>query len=259
MIRRATLRFYAELNDLLPAEHRSTVITREFDVPGSVKDMIEGCGVPHTEVDLIIVNGESVGFDYLVGDGDHISVYPVFESFDISAIVKVRGEPLRKTSFVADVHLGRLARFLRLLGFDTLYDRNWDDDHLAEISSSQERILLTRDVELLKRSEVTHGYFVRSNEPRRQVVEVTRRFHLEDDLRPFTRCMVCNGGLTPVDKAEVEDHLPLATRKRFDDYSRCTECGKVYWLGAHHPELHQIVETVRQAGRAGKGGADSSS
>ena len=245
----ATLRFYAELNDLLPEEHRAASITREFDVPGSVKDFIEACGVPHTEVDLIIVNGESVGFDHLVRDGEHISVYPVFESFDISPIAKVRASPLREITFVADVHLGRLARYLRLLGFDTLYDRNRLDTELAEVSSTEGRILLTRDVELLKRSAVTHGYFVRSDEPRRQVVEVTRRFHLEDHLHPFTRCMVCNGGLSTVPKAEIEDRLPAATRQHIDDYSKCTECGRVYWRGAHHPELSRIIETVRRGKR----------
>jgi uncharacterized protein len=249
MSRLATLRFYAELNDLLPEEHRAALITREFDVPGSVKDFIEACGVPHTEVDLIIVNGESVGFDHLVRDGDHVSVYPVFESFDISPIAKTRPKPLRDSTFVADVHLGRMARYLRLLGFDTLYDRDRLDAELAEISSIEGRILLTRDVELLKRNAVTHGYFVRSVEPRRQVVEVARRFHLEDDLRPFTRCMVCNGGLSPVPKAEIEDRLPPATRQHIDDYSKCTECGRVYWHGAHHSELRRIIETVKREKR----------
>lgn len=247
MAHRATLRFYAELTDFLPKEQASPSVTRTFDVPGSVKDMIETCGIPHTEVDLIVANGESVGFDYLVQDGDRISVYPVFESFDISPIVEVRPEPLRHVSFVADVHLGRLARWLRLLGFDTLYDPAFVDAELAERSSQEGRILLTRDVELLKRRTVTHGYFVRSDDPRQQVVEVARRFHLDDHLRPFTRCMVCNDVLSEVDKADIADLLPAHTRRNYDEYRRCRGCRRIYWRGAHHDELSRVVETVRRA------------
>lgn len=239
------MRFYAELTDFLPAQYASGTVTRDFDVPGSVKDIIEACGVPHTEVDLIVANGESVDFDYQVGGGDRISVYPVFESLDITPIVKVRPEPLRETSFVADVHLGRLARFIRLLGFDTLYDPAWDDTELAEASSREGRILLTRDIGLLKRSLVTHGYFVRADDPRRQVVEVAQRFHLENDLDPFTRCMVCNGELVPVDKADVVERLPSETKQHIDEYRRCSRCQKIYWRGAHHRELSEIVEAVQ--------------
>lgn len=241
------MRFYAELRDFLP-DGASGHVTRQFDVPGSVKDLIESCGVPHTEVDLIIVEGESVGFDHLVRDGVQVSVFPVFESFDISPIVRVRAEPLREMRFVADVHLGRLARYLRLLGFDTVYDRDRGDAELAEISSKQRRIVLTRDVELLKRASVTHGYYVRSADPRTQVVEVTRRFHLDENLRPFTRCMVCNGLVSPVDKSEVEHRLPPLTREQVDDFSRCGDCGRVYWQGAHKSELERIVDSSRAEG-----------
>lgn len=238
------MRFYAELNDFLSVDQRSAPISREFDVPGSVKDIIESTGVPHTEVDLIIVNGQSVDFDYHVDDGDHISVYPVFESFDISPIVKVRAQPLRTISFVADVHLGRLARFLRLLGFDTRYEQSWDDAGLADISSREGRILLTRDVNLLKHGSVTHGYYVRATDPRAQVVEVTRRFHLEGGMTPFTRCMVCNGELLQVEKADVADLLQPATRDHIDDYRRCSDCGNIYWKGAHEGDLRRIVQSV---------------
>jgi hypothetical protein len=252
MSHRATLRFYAELQDFLHDGQRSAPITREFDVSGSIKDMIESCGVPHTEVDLIISNGQSVGFDYLVGPGDHISVYPVFESFDISSIARVRAEPLRETKFVADVHLGRLARYLRLVGFDTLYDNNWHDGELTQLSSNEGRILLTRDIELLKRSSVTHGYYVRSDDPQRQVLEVTRRFHLDQDLRPLTRCMTCNGLLSPVDKTAVAHRLPPGTRDTFDDYSRCSECGRIYWRGSHYEELTRVIDAVKQSGTSGR-------
>ncbi|MEN8235437.1 MAG: Mut7-C RNAse domain-containing protein [Actinomycetota bacterium] len=247
MTRQATLRFYAELKDFLARDLRSGTVTRSFGVPGSVKDMIEACGVPHTEVDLIVVDGRSVDFSYLVDGGDTISVYPVFESFDITPIVRLRPEPLRVTRFVADNHLGRLARYLRLLGLDTLHDPGWDDPDLVKISTTGERILLTRDVGLLKHSAITHGSYVRATDPKVQVTEVVRRFHLSGRLEPFTRCMVCNGAMNPVDKDEVADRLPPETRHHFEEFWMCASCGKVYWRGAHHAELERIVAAARRA------------
>lgn len=224
-------------------------MTRSFGVPPSVKDLIESCGVPHTEVDVIIVDGKSVDFAYRVADGDQISVYPMFESLDVSPIVRVRPEPLRETRFVADNHLGKLTRFLRLLGFDTIHDQRWDDPELVEISVGQRRILLTRDVELLKHGELTHGYYVRSTEPREQVVEVVGRFQLAEDIEPFTRCVNCNGLLVDASKEEVADQVPPGTRESTDEYRRCTSCGQVYWSGSHRPELDRIVDAAREAGR----------
>ena len=242
----ATLRFYAELKDFLPKGRRSGTVTRSFDVPGSVKDAIEACGVPHTEVDLIVADGRSVDFSYLVSGEDRISVFPVFESFDITPIVKVRPEPLRTVRFVVDSHLGRLARFLRLLGLDTLYENDWADPDLVQISTSEQRIILTRDVGLLKRGSVTHGHYVRAIDPREQVTEVVRRFHLARRLTPFTRCMVCNGELTRVAKEEIADRLPPETRRHVDEFQVCASCDKIYWQGAHHRKLGRIVAAARR-------------
>jgi uncharacterized protein with PIN domain len=246
MTREVSLRFYAELNDFLPEDLRSGEVARTFDVPGSVKDMIEACGVPHTEVDLVLANGRSVDFSYLVEDGDRISVYPRFESFDISPILKVRPEPLRELRFVTDNHLGRLTRFLRLLGLDTWYDRDWTDAELVKISVSEHRILLTRDLGLLKHGSLSHGYYVRATDPHEQLTEVVHRFHLSGRLEPFSRCMACNGVLEPVAKEEISGRLPPETRRHVDEFVICTTCDKVYWEGAHHPELLRIVASVRQ-------------
>ncbi len=245
--RHATLRFYAELRDFLPREFRAGTVVRSFDVPGSVKDMIEACGVPHTEVELVIVDGRSVDFSHLVDDGERISVYPVFESFDVTPIVRVRPEPLRDVRFVADGHLGRLVRYLRLLGFDTRSDPGWDDPELVRISTGEHRILLTRDVGLLKHGAVTHGSFVRATDPKDQMIEIVRRFHLAGRVDPFTRCVACNGTLEPVAKEEIADRLPPGTRRHVDEFVICTSCDKVYWRGAHHGELTRIVETARRA------------
>lgn len=244
---RAELRFYAELKDLLKDEESSPLVIHTFDVPGSVKDVIEGHGVPHTEVDLVLANGESVDFGYQVQDGDRISVYPVFETFDVSEVAQVRPEPLRDVRFVLDVHLGRLARHLRLLGFDTAYDNAWSDPELVTISVDQDRTLLTRDKDLLRNGAITHGYYVRSTDPTEQLLEVVRRFHLSAAIEESTRCLECNGVLEPVPKNEVEDRLPDQVRQTIEEFSRCPSCGRVYWKGSHTDQLARIVELAKRA------------
>jgi uncharacterized protein len=244
-VSRARLRFYAELNDFLPREQRFREFERSFGTGTTVKDLIESTGVPHTEVELVLVNGRSLGFSHTVRDGDRISVYPTFESFDISPALQVRNEPLRRTRFVLDVHLGKLARHLRLLGFDTLYERNRSDPELAEISAHEHRILLTRDVGLLKRRIVTHGYYVRESDPGTQLAEVVARLDLARRIRPFTRCLNCNGELEPIDKKEVADRLESRTRRHFEEFWMCRECKNIYWRGSHYDKLLQLVASVR--------------
>lgn len=244
------VRFYAELGDFLPAHRRG----REFAVSvasgTSVKDLVEGLGAPHTEVDLVLANGEPVGFDYLVRPGDRISVYPVFESLDITGVTRVRPQPLREPRFVADVHLGRLTRYLRLVGFDTLYRNDWTDRELVEAAQKEHRIILTRDRGLLMRRQVTHGYLVRSAEPREQLEEVVLRFDLGANLCPFTRCSKCNGLVEQVAKAEVASQLPPRTALQVEEFWRCTGCGQLYWQGAHHRSLRSLLERLSRIGLA---------
>jgi len=244
MIQTVQFRFYAELNDFLPAEQRQRPVTYRFEVAPSVKDAIESLGVPHPEIDLILVNGQSVDFAYILRPDDFISVYPVFEAFDIGSLVKVRAEPLREIRFVLDVHLGRLADYLRMLGFDTLYRNDFEDDELAQISSEQHRILLTRDRGLLKRSIVTHGYCLRTTQPRQQLAEVMARFHLAAQAQPFRRCIRCNGLLEPVEKAAVAAQLNADTLAAFDQFSRCRDCGQVYWPGTHYERMRRFIKQI---------------
>ena len=245
----AYVRFYAELNDHLPRERRQKTLEKSFQVPGTVKDMIESLGVPHTEVELVIVNGESVPFSYLVRDGDRIAVYPMFESFDITAELRVRPKALREPRFVLDVHLGKLAGYLRMLGFDALYDHRADDLELVRVSSEQRRILLTRDRGLLKHSAVTHGYLIRETESRRQLAEVVGRFHLAGSVQPFTRCMVCNGSLVSVAKEQVQAVLPPRALTSFQEFRQCIECGRVYWKGSHYQRMQRWVNELIHTGK----------
>ena len=239
----AELRFFGDLVDLVPG--RLPVMERTFDVSPSVKDMIESCGVPHPEVDLVLVDGDSVGWGHAVRDGELISVYPRFHSFDVAELSAVHVPPPSEHRFVLDVHLSALARYLRLLGLDTLTPPGALDSELAAISTGERRWLLTRNLGLLKRSIVRHGYFVRSQEPLEQCVEVVRYFELGEELVPFTRCMECNGTIGPVPMEQVRERLPRRVLANHDAFRQCSDCERTYWRGSHYGRLEEIVESVR--------------
>jgi uncharacterized protein with PIN domain len=243
--RRAEFRFYAELNDFLPPGSRQRPIAYGFRGTPSVKDTIEAIGVPHTEVDVILVDGQSVGFGHLLRGGERVAVYPTFERCDVSAVTRLRPAPLRQTRFVADVHLGTLARNLRLLGFDTTWERDLDDEAIVDIAGEERRIILTRDKGVLKNSRVTHGYWVRNTDPMEQLDEVVRAIDLSGGIRPYTRCMECNGELTNVRRSEVSGDVPLQVFLVYRDFKRCRRCRRVYWRGSHLRHLDRIIERAR--------------
>jgi uncharacterized protein len=236
------VRAYAELNDFLGPESRGLTVRRPFRSHQTVKDVLEAMGIPHTEVDLILVNGDAEDFAHRPTAGDRIAVYPMFEALDIGSTTRLRPVPLRDPRFVIDVNLGRLARLLRVLGLDVWWSSDADDRTLADISVGQQRILLTRDRALLKRRAITHGFFVHAGHPEEQTLEVIRRLDLRRRLAPFTRCVQCNGRLIPVTKDEVIDRLEPLTRRYYDDFSRCAECGRIYWPGSHHARLKSLIE-----------------
>jgi uncharacterized protein len=240
----AAIRFYAELNDFLPEEQKHQPITYTFGVSGSVKDAIEALGVPHTEVDLILANGLSVDFSYRIQNGDKISVYPVFESIDISPLERLRPAPLREVRFVLDTHLGKLAAYLRMLGLDTAYDRDYTDENLARLSLDEKRILLTRDRGLLKRNMVVRGYFLRATNPRAQLIEVLQRFDLFRSISPFERCMHCNALLHSVAKQAIADRLLPETRQYYEEFRACPKCDRIYWKGSHYQRMQRLIESV---------------
>ncbi len=240
----AEFRFYEELNDFLPPEKRKVAFDYLLQRRASVKDVIEALGVPHTEVEVILANGISVDFGYIVGDGDRIGVYPVFESLDIRPLLKLRESPLRQPRFVLDCHLGRLARYLRHVGFDTLYRNDYNDNRLAMISADEHRILLTRDRDLLKRRIITHGYCVRNHDPRKQLDEVLARFDLYTDIKPFGRCTRCNGEVVAVDKNDILDRLEPKTREYYDQFWQCGSCCQIYWEGSHFKKMKSLIDKL---------------
>ncbi len=237
-------RFYAELNDFLKPKYRQTNFPYHFNGKPSVKDAIQAIGVPHTEVDLILVNGISVTFDQHLQPGDQISVYPVFETLDISDVTHLRPRPLRTPKFVLDVHLGRLARYLRLAGFDTVYENSFDDNEIIAIANSQKRIILTRDLGILKNDHVTHGYFVRSDDPRMQIREVINYFSLHKLAKPFSRCTRCNGKVRQITRKEAESKVSKRTFMYYRRFYVCTSCGKIYWEGSHVGRMQKFLREL---------------
>jgi uncharacterized protein with PIN domain len=210
--------------------------------------MIEALGVPHTEVELVLVNGESVGFDRLLKDGDRVAVFPRFEMLDITPLLRVRDRPLRVTRFIADAHLGGLAHLLRMAGFDTLYDNNFQDREIEVIAARDQRIVLTRDRELLKRRSITHGCYVRALKSTQQLWEMFNRLDLARSARPFTLCLECNTPLHAIDKAQVQLRVPPDVRERFDRFSTCDACERVFWEGSHWRRMRALLDEIMAEG-----------
>ena len=239
-----TVRAYGQLNDFVAPPRRQAAWRHSVDGHPSVKDVVESLGIPHPEIDLILVNGASVAFDHIIRSGDRIAVFPRFWTLDITTLSRVRAQPFEVIRFVADVHLGKLARRLRLAGLDTVYRDDADDAMLAELADRERRVLLTRDQGLLKRRVVTHGYFVRNTSPHGQFVEILRRFG-PLDLQPFSRCLRCNHVLQQVPKSVVDAALQPRTREHYDQFKKCGGCGRVYWQGSHWTRLRHAIDTAR--------------
>jgi len=241
----AFFRFYEELNDFLPVDKKKTRFEHKFIDRASVKDMIEAIGVPHIEIDLILVNGKSVDFSYLVNDGDDISVYPVFEALDISEIQHLRPKSLRNVKFIVDIQLGNLSKYMRMLGFDAAYKSDYNENKIINTSLKEKRTILTKNRELLKRNEVTHGYWVRNMEIKRQIDEIINRFDLKNEIKEFTRCMECNTLLEKVGKEKVINRLPEKVIQYQQEFYYCRNCNKIYWKGSHYERMMETIKNIK--------------
>lgn len=246
----ATFRFYADLNDFLPSAWQQQAFPYPVhDGQQSVKHLIEAIGVPHTEVELILVNGRSTNFHYLVQANDTVSIYPPFTTIDAAPLVQLRPSLSPPHRFVLDNHLGKLTRYLRLLGLDALYFNDAADDaELAQIAHDEKRILLTRDHGLLKRSNVIYGYCLRTRDSEKQVTAVLHRFHLHDQITPWTRCLRCNGLLQSVAKEAILHRLEPKTKLYFQAFQICHDCQQIYWQGSHTTRLQEVVNRAINSG-----------
>lgn len=241
---KAWFSFEGDLNFFLPRAQKHKAIEHPFDWQASIKDMIESLGVPHPEIELLVVNGQSVDFNYIVQPDDRIQAYPIGHDKQLAPQIALRSPFIGRCRFILDQHLGRLAAYLRMMGFDTLYRNDYHDEELAYVSHHENRILLTRDIGLLKRSLVIYGYYVRETNRQKQLAEITQRYKLRDDVQPFKHCMKCNGLVEQVAKETVADKLPEGTSQYYDEFHRCTSCSQVYWKGAHHQRMQTLMNHV---------------
>lgn len=228
-----SVRFHGELNDFLRPPKREVRFDQTAGATDTIKHVIESIGIPHTEIGQVVVNGQMLPLSAQLSEGDQLDVYPHSEPVFLS-------DP----RFVVDGHLGRLAAYLRMLGFDTWYDRFADDKRLAEVAGNEQRVLLTRDVGLLKRRGIEWGYWVRSDKPREQLRKISDHFALYSKFAPFCRCMDCNGPLHRVAKEEVIPLLPPHTLETKHQFSRCSDCGKIFWRGSHHARMTGWIEEL---------------
>lgn len=239
--------FHGALNFFLPSKQQHQTLTHEFNWKASIKDMLESLGPPHPEVALLVVNGVSVGWDHTVQDGDEAHAYPDFDAIQLVDKVRLIAPIEDRPRFILDTHLGKLAGYLRMMGFDTLYRNDYADDVLAQVSHDEQRIVLTRDVGVLKRGIVTYGYFVRSTDPRERIHEISQRYDLAAQVEPFKHCMKCNGLLMPVEKSAILSEIPHDTAQHYDTFHRCQSCERIYWPGSHYVKMQRLLDDVLTA------------
>jgi hypothetical protein len=237
----ATFRFHAELNAFLPAARRDREFSCTCARSATAKHMIEALGVPHTEVALVLVNGAAASLAHRICDGERLDVYPAEAARELGQLAGGPREQDMPTRFIADVHLAGLARLLRLAGFDTMCEKHLGDEEIVAIALREDRCVLSRDVELLKRRNVRSGCYVHALKPAGQFREIVRRLELAERIRPFSLCMVCNTPLHAASRAEVLETLPASVREQYQDFTRCERCGRVYWQGSHWRRMQQML------------------
>lgn len=240
-MKRANFEFYGELNELLPPSRRGHVVLCEFNGSQSIKHLIESQGIPHTEIGKITVNSSPVDTSYQVQDGDWVKVWPAPISGGVEDHLQNVGHEIK---FILDNHLGKLASYLRMLGFDTLYRNDYEDTELAETSQKEGRILLTRDRRLLMRKQVQAGYCIKKHNPQAQLRDVLKRFDMHTFIKPFQRCMRCNTLLDQVQKEQILDQLEPLTNKYYDSFSICPGCRQVYWPGSHYEHMQRMIHSI---------------
>jgi uncharacterized protein len=246
-VKKVTFRFYAELNDFLPVKQKQQIFDYYYKGTITVKDAVESMGVPHSSIDLILVNGQPADFSQKLQRDDFVSVFPEFETFDISDINRLRKKPLRTSRFMADAHLGKLARDLRMLGFDTLFANNLPDKEIIALAAREKRTILTRDRDLLKSDKVDHGYYIRAIGCLEQLEEVISKFDLFSQFKPFSRCLVCNGTLEALEKSEIQGLVKPELAVFFSRFFHCPDCKRIYWEGSHFLKMSEKINKLSKS------------
>lgn len=244
LFKNITFRCYAELNDFLPQEHKQKQFIHPLKTPVTLGEAIESLRIPRSEIDLVLLNSQPVSLNERLYENDFVSLFPTFETLDISTLKGGHAPPLRVTRFILDAHLGKLTKYLRMLGFDTIYRNDFADDDIIELAAKEQRIILTRDKLLLKSKQVTHGYYVRTTHKHEQLREVVQKFDLSSQFKSFTRCMTCNTELVPISKEDILQPLPQDIIDNFNEFFFCTACKKVYWKGSHFNRMESYIRDL---------------
>ncbi len=234
----ATFRFHGELAEFLARERRGVAFDQSCARAATIKHAIESLGVPHTEAGRLTVNGQPATLSRIVREGDVIEVFPQ-DPGDLSLTEAL--------SFIADAHLGGLARMLRMIGFDTLYENAIADREILELAVRERRVILTRDRELLKCREVMRGCFVHARKPELQLKEVAARYGLEPHMRPFTLCLHCNLRLKPIEREAVRELVPGRIAERYTDFVHCPGCARIFWRGSHWERMRALLGAALDA------------
>ncbi|MCP4576291.1 MAG: Mut7-C ubiquitin/RNAse domain-containing protein [Deltaproteobacteria bacterium] len=237
-------RFNGELNDFLPPDRRMRGFASRFKGRESIKDKIEALGVPHSEVDFILVNGKSVAFNYILDNGDHIGVYPWIETLDVPGITHLMHMPTGSPRFIADQNIHDIVKIMRALGLDVFQDQIFSPEELVHISINEKRIILSTSRQLLKRKRVVHGFFIRQGNREAQIQKIVNRLSLKNRCKPFSRCLICNTLLEMVEKESVWERIPPKTRNHCNDFARCLSCNRIYWKGTHYQKIKEKVDRI---------------
>jgi uncharacterized protein len=241
-----TIRFYGILNDFLKQSKKNKnhkIIAFNHQ---TIKDIIESIGIPHIEAGVILANNKSVNFRYRPASQDKIQIYPFNYPVKQGQEFHLQPKPLKNPKFLLDIHLGKLARNLRLCGFDAFLFNGELDAELVHQALKARRIVLTRDLELLKRGTLKRGYWIRNDTPGHQLTEVIKRYNLFNRLQPFHRCLICNGKLKMISKKKIVDQLPAKVREYFNEFFQCSSCGKLYWKGSHYSSMKRKIEKLER-------------
>lgn len=241
MNNRACFRFYGSLNDFLPAAKKDSWFSYYFKGNPALKDAIEAIGIPHPEVFAILVNRVAVGFFQPLQAQQLVEVYPAEITPVLPEDYLLKDKHPVVQRFILDVHLGKLAKALRMLGFDCRYENEQSDQAIASIAEKENRIVLTRDIGLLKRKVIRRGYWLRSQKLKEQLEEVILYFNLQNSCSPFSRCLACNGRIGKVAKESVSNNLPPQTKKHFNEFFQCFSCRQVYWKGSHYERMQEFI------------------
>jgi uncharacterized protein with PIN domain len=242
----AYLHFHDELVSMLTSKPTNGTIVYPVNRKASIKDVIESLGPPHTEIYKIHINDTEVDFTYILNKKDVVEIYPAKKPVDVTQKTILRPMPLTKIKFITDVNVGKLARLMRLIGFDTTYNRAWDDTEIAEQSLATGRIVLSRDKNCLKRTKIIYGKWIRNNSPKEQLRTVIEEYGLWPAIKPFTRCILCNVPLRSVQKETIITYLQPLTKKYYNKFSQCPNCLQIYWEGTHYEEMKKFLENIKK-------------